>query len=141
MDIWQLVAPQINPADKWGNPREIDPLLLIVFWIVIVESGWAAVVHSGFRAPETGRASQHHKGRAVDYHFASNRPLPIQIDIMLLILDRWGLNDKVGLGIYPTWATPGFHLDIRGEKARWGFIGDDEVGWQQALDFINRRFQ
>ena len=43
---------------------------------------------------------------------------------MIEALNDLQVAEKVGFGIYPDWNSPGFHLDARGEWARWGYIGD-----------------
>ncbi|RJR31883.1 MAG: hypothetical protein C4574_00590 [Candidatus Latescibacterota bacterium] len=50
------------------------------------------------------------------------------------------LQDSCGYGIYPNWQNPGHHFDVRGYRARWGFIGKKEVSFDLALAHAKKLF-
>jgi hypothetical protein len=50
------------------------------------------------------------------------------------------LEEICGLGIYPDWAHPGFHLDLRGYKARWGRVEGSYVAYEEALHFAKEKW-
>jgi len=50
----------------------------------------------------------------------------------------------VGMGLYPDWNNPGFHLDHRGEKRRWSEIAGvyqaGQAGFDKAVALIVARY-
>ncbi|MBN1882810.1 MAG: hypothetical protein JW885_11595 [Deltaproteobacteria bacterium] len=84
------------------------------------------VIHSDWRKPPDGVPpelwpSEHNHGRAVDFH-VENLDYLDAADLMKFSLRRLDVWQSVGLGLYPHWNNPGFHLDTRGYMARWGAV-------------------
>ena len=125
LSIWRLIAAYFKPrgtGDSFGAPERMSGLVLLVIWVIRFSTGWKIRVNHGHKTGGHSKNSQHYKGTALDFHFITETPFYEQILKVEQILKAWQLFDFVGLGIYPDWNTPGFHIDARGSKARWGYI-------------------
>ena len=140
MNIWDYVKG-FSPKEKWGKPEKMNGLLLLLLPVIRLEflkedANCHFIVHCGFEEDGHAPKSQHYLGNAVDFHIETILPYARQIEKMLDVLDRLQVSNYVGLGIYPTWNNPGFHLDVRGSLARWGFINGKEESFKKALEAI-----
>lgn len=143
--VWSKLK-WFSPSENWGDPSKVDPTLLLLLDEIRDVIGWPIVIHCAYETSGHSPNSYHYLGRAVDFHFKSSVPFYEQVERLLRILDQIKLeisyyviykpsrsllpiSDFVGLGIYPAWNNPGFHLDIRSSKtpARWGWKGDYEI--------------
>ena len=63
------------------------------------------------------------------------------IKAVLLALEIMGLLNKSGVGIYFKKNGKGsqlsIHIDLRGKKARWTFIGEEMVTFEIGLDYLD----
>ena len=130
-DIWSHIAPEFSKTENWGLPGRVSGLTLLALSIIRRETGWPVVIHNAFELTGHSANSQHYQGKAVDFHFTTDVQYYRQVLMVEQILNRYQLSEFVGLGIYPGWNNPGFHLDTRGSKARWGF---DRMGREVAYE-------
>jgi hypothetical protein len=129
-----------SPRESWGAPDRMNGLLILL--LDAVRDLWGDAqfdIHCGFEAGGHAKDSYHKTGAAVDYHIESSLPFLKQIERLEAILKELQVFDKVGLGIYPDWNNPGFHLDVRGSFSRWGRIGVTYVGYADAIEHAKRR--
>lgn len=133
--IWDFVQPEFSRAEKWGDPSKMSGLLLILLKIIRRETGWPIAIHCGWEEDGHVSDSQHQRGSAADFHFIVAVPYKVQVDTLSDLLVRLQAAEFVGLGIYPDWNTPGFHLDTRGVKARWGRVAGKYVSFAEAYRF------
>jgi hypothetical protein len=135
MDIWERLKPEFSKSENWGNPDKINGLLLILLQIIRKRVGYPIHINNAFR-DEKGK-SQHPKGNAVDFYFKGLNYLEACYRLEQCLKELQVLN-HVGLGIYLDWNTRGFHLDVRGERARWSRIEGEyktmEEGIKQLLE-------
>jgi len=100
-----------NKEENWGSPESMDYRLLWLLDNIRKEIGKAFIVHCGFETSGHSQKSFHKEGMAVDLHVRG-----------IGLYTAWELLDKMwwigGVGIYPYWNKPGFHLDI-GPRRRW----------------------
>ncbi len=122
--------------ENWGNSEKVNGSLLILLDKIRELSNIPIVIHNAYATTGHSSNSQHYLGNAVDFHFKTNRPYAEQIQILESILRLLQVYDFVGLGIYPDWGKKGFHLDVRGEKARWGRVNGEYISYEKALAFI-----
>ena len=120
--VWQLVDPYFDRDEAWGDPDKINGLLVLLMWAIRQSIPDRYNIHFGTQGTHTP-GSQHGLGNADDGHFISSLPFYDQIIRLESVLDALQVSDRVGLGIYPAWDIPGFHIDVRGYMARWGWIG------------------
>ena len=75
-------------------------------------------IHAGYDLKGHSEYSYHKLGDAVDVDF---RKIPLweAYSALQKVLERYNLQDKVGIGIYFWWNHPGFHLDLRGFELTW----------------------
>jgi hypothetical protein len=131
--IWTRIKRYFSKDEAWGNPEDISGLLLMVLYQIRLASGWPVIIHCGTQGKHC-KNSYHYKGLAVDFHFDTNvASLTEQIQPLLNFLEEMQLKDFVGLGVYPEWNNPGFHLDVRGYKARWAFVGGKQVSFEEGI--------
>lgn len=135
VDIWFLIGSEFSRAEPWGDSRKMSGVLLLVLRALRQAVGKPFVIHCGYELTGHTSDSKHHTGEAVDFHVADmpyvNAVLAIQAATVALQVDGF-----IGLGIYPEWEHPGFHLDIRPNRARWGRVGGKYVSYENALDAI-----
>jgi uncharacterized protein YcbK (DUF882 family) len=93
-----------------GNEHPVEPRLLDLVYRVMTHFGAQEIrVISGYRTPSRGGASNHGKGRALDFIVPGTR----DIDVATFAREL----GFVGVGIYP---TSGFvHLDVRDRSYFW----------------------
>lgn len=120
--IWKYIW-YLSKREAWGNPEKINGLLLLLFDPITKYMGARFIVHYAFQGNHSA-TGQHPQGNAADGHFDFDFPFYEQIIKLEKILEGLQVDDRVGLGLYPAWNNPGFHLDVRGRKARWGWIGE-----------------
>ena len=136
----------ITLTNAWGPIGKVNGFLILLTDVIVGEMGCPYVVHCAYQASGHSAKSQHYLGNAQDGHFVTDISFREQVHRVMTILDGLNVSDRVGVGIYPDWkilATgepcPGFHIDVRGTKARWGRINDEYVGWLQALKYIEKK--
>ena len=69
--------------------------------------GTDIILHYGVEG-EHSKNSFHYKGMAVDLHFERYKQLIKTSELFEFIVNEW----IGGIGVYPHWNAPGFHLDI-----------------------------
>ena len=131
MTIWNELE-HFNRDENWGDPDKMNGALLLLANALRDFIDERCVVHRGFATSGHSPKSQHYAGNAFDYHFDSGYSFKMQIDQMLDALSYFQVDDRVGLGIYPEWYHPGFHLDLRGCRARWGRVKGIYVSFAEA---------
>lgn len=112
-------------ATEFGtdDPSKIEPSLVENLEALRKAAGDKPVtVHSGYRDPSKNAAtpnaakdSQHTHGTAADIHIGD-----MSVDEMYALAQTIpGFKDG-GIGVYPNANPPYIHVDVRGQKARWG---------------------
>jgi hypothetical protein len=133
MDIFDRLV-YFRRHESWGDPTRVSGILLltldalrgIVRHKFIIHCCWADSGHSS--------NSQHYLGNAVDFHVEGCNPF-IAVGLIEEALAELQAAEHCGLGLYPDWRpVPGFHFDVRGERARWGFVSGDEAAVQVSYD-------
>ena len=121
--IWEIIEPHFSRKEPWGDSDKMNGLLLLLLFALREEIPWPFVIHYGTLGKHSSD-SQHPSGNAVDGHFITDIHFYDQILRVESALDALQVAGRVGLGLYPAWNTPGIHIDVRGRKARWGWIGE-----------------
>ena len=88
----------------------MDMRLLVLLDVARELVGFPFIIHSSYSLKGHSRTGYHPKGQAVDGHFRDISPVAAYG-----LLDSWWPG---GLGAYPYWNSPGFHLDV-GPRRRW----------------------
>lgn len=131
--IWEESG--VEKTDQWGDPDKVSGFLIALIGLIQSEIG-EVEIHCAYKKNGHSKNSQHYKGNAADFHFKNlcKESFMEQYNDIIEVLDEFQLTDFTGLGIYPQWNNPGFHIDVRGEKARWGQIDGEYVGADYALE-------
>lgn len=140
MSVWNNLR-YFRPSENWGEHSKMNPMLLILLDKVRDIIGTSIHINCGYELTGHEPDSQHGYGNAADFHIEglslkkANKLILAALDIVR-IADK-PASDVCGLGIYPDWNTPGFHLDVRGYKARWGAVKKEGkqvyVSYDEAL--------
>ena len=128
--IWDTIEPYFLKKEPWGEPDKISGLLLLTLHNIRLRSSWPMIIHCGTQGKHC-KNSYHYKGLAVDFHFIPpNNSISFrdQARFLMQYLVDMQFSDFTGLGVYPDWKHPGFHLDCRGFKARWLKQNGEYVG-------------
>lgn len=138
--------------EKWGLPHKMNGLLIMLLekvrklYLESYDPEARLSIHCGYERTGHASNSQHDQpmknskghemdriGNASDFHIVSKLSYSKQIEAMILILTDLQVEGIVGLGIYPDWNSPGFHLDVRGFKGRWGRVKGKYISFGDAL--------
>lgn len=118
LTIWDIVT-EFKKTENWGKPDKVNGLLILLLQRIRNRVGCPMHINNAFR-DETG-TSQHPRGNAVDFYFTGISYLEACVRLEQS-LKELQVQNHVGLGIYLDWNIRGFHLDVRGERARWSRI-------------------
>lgn len=114
-----------------------------VMWL-INKIGWAfieeVVPHELYAINGHATGSYHYHGQAADFHIKTDKPLLDQIRLLEKTLSVLGLNGHCGLGVYPFWNDPGFHLDTRSKRSFWVFDGKEYRYGEEARSWLRIHF-
>lgn len=125
--------------EKWGDPDRMNPILLHLLDDLRDRIGSPFVIHCGYETSGHTKKSQHYYGNAVDFHVKGmsflEAYLAIDNELEHIFIINQPAAELVGFGIYPDWNHPGFHLDVRGYRARWGRISGQYVALSEALKY------
>jgi uncharacterized protein YcbK (DUF882 family) len=143
MMVWNNIK-YFRPTENWGDSKRMNPMLLILLDKLRDIIGKPISINCGYETEGHEPNSQHGYGNAVDFHVKgmkfkeANQQILAALDIIIIAGRK--ASDLVGYGIYPHWNTAGFHLDVRGYKARWGALNRDGkqtyVSFDEALKAI-----
>lgn len=136
-----------SKQEAWGDHRKMNGSLLRLLdritdkakkyaWENYKEVAYC-IVHCGYDTEGHTENSRHYVGCAVDFHFTSITPMEAY-EIIIQILKEEQMINHSGLGVYPDWHHPGFHLDIRDpddwRPDRWAQVTGKYVAIQRGLD-------
>jgi hypothetical protein len=167
--LWDHIK-HFHAGEKWGPPAGMNGLLVML--LDKIRECWpeaSFVIHCGLESDGHSKDSFHKTGNAVDFHIQKRGTapdsslnestkesgavppfpdFPAQIERLEAILKELQVFNRVGLGVYPDWYNPGFHLDVRGTYARWGRIAIKQpdgkveaeyVGYADAVEHAKRK--
>lgn len=118
MKIWKLLN-NFTENEDWGASEKMNPVLLLLLDKLRDKVGHIFRINCGYSTDGHATRSQHYLGNAVDFVILGV-PFKQAHQLLQEALLELKVEDEVGLGCYPFWNTSGFHLDVRGERARWG---------------------
>lgn len=134
-------------GESWGDYKKMHPLIIIILekFRSALPSGYWIKVHCGYKQGGHTKNSYHYQGKAVDFHVVGCSFIEAERHLMRFLKraiyydnKEYYLLNYVGLGIYPEWQDPGFHLDIRGQKASWSKLNGShrpyEFGMEKARE-------
>ena len=93
------------------------------------------VMHAGYAETGHAKGSEHYKGNAVDFHIeglSTEKAFDFVQDVLVLLQ----IINRCGLGFYPQWNNPGFHLDLNGRKKRWGWLNGQMTTLEKAHTYM-----
>lgn len=147
--IW-LCLKHFKRSEAWGDPDLMDPFLLLImdgFRDSLPKGCWIKV-HNGYKEGGHSQNSYHYKGMASDWHVEGCSLVNAERWLMRYLyksinIDNSGklyqLIDYVGIGIYPDWNNPGFHLDVRGKRASWARLNNQYVAYRLGVEAAKER--
>ena len=116
--------PYFTKDEKWGDYTKVPwthvhHLCAIRTGLLCHGYDWPISIHCCYEAGGHASKSWHKKGEATDFHFVTNFHISIQHEMLRKILIKARLESFMGIGVYPFWNTPGFHVDGRGSSLYW----------------------
>ena len=120
---WEHIE-HFTAAENWGEASRVNGALILLLDKIRDLLNYGIVIHNAYERGGHSENSQHYLGNAVDFHVEGMQFITAYRRIEE-ILAALGVSNHVGFGVYPNWNTPGFHLDVRGTKARWGAVSTD----------------
>jgi len=130
MTIWGKVK-HFHPKENWGESSRVNGMLILLLDKITGEVKkycWReykrispCIIHCAYETSGHSVNSQHYTGNAADFHFENISAIKA-FELILKVLKDYQMDEFVGLGVYPDWYKPGFHLDVRGYKARWSQV-------------------
>lgn len=117
-----------SDKERWGNFSRMSGFALWLIDELRERFGEPFIIHCAFETIGHADNSRHPKGEAIDFHIETEDTLQKQYEKIEKILEDLQVGNRVGLGVYD-W---GWHIDSRGEKARWArhrsceYIGIEE---------------
>ena len=144
MNIWD-VTDGFTHYEGWGDHSKMDGFVLMLITalrkaIREVDPSATIVVHVGYTLAGHSKNSQHYKGCAIDFHLNTTLRYDAQVDLVISTLRSLQVHERVGLGLYPDWNSPGFHIDTRGTMARWGYIAGVYSRFEDTYDHTLNKF-
>jgi hypothetical protein len=139
------LSPFFDADENWGNINIVQWYHVHHLWLIrraLVKEGrnWPMIIHCCHESVGHAKDSYHYKGVATDFHFENTKgsTLQNQLEWLLTAMINCGLDQFMGLGVYPEWhPVGGFHLDSRGSSVRWIRIGNT---YHYGTDEISRYF-
>jgi hypothetical protein len=141
---------EYDEIDLWGNHiwhnsttlentdfqsiKKLDEIRSII--------GLPITLHCAYQNGGHSSKSMHYrrKNTAIDFSIKGKGTYLEKIAHVCNALDSLGYARTCGLGIYPDWLNPGFHLDHRGEKKRWGALFENGkqayYGFEYVLAYV-----
>lgn len=150
-NIWKYIDNfSVSEKDVFGEPafkypNEMNPAILHIIDGIRNECRQPIILHATNEKDGHTENSQHYIDNAVDFHmqginFVDAMNIVMEYITVYAFIDR-PLKQYMGIGIYPDWNTPGFHLDFRGYEASWGRIGKNYVSFDAALKYSLDKFK
>lgn len=121
----------VKPDAAWGDFSMMDWRLLVLlenFQSKLPKGCWVKI-HCAYKPNE----KYHKSGIAVKFHIVGCSFIEAERHLTHY-LSSTGLNVYCGVGLYPDWDDPGFHLDIRGYKEIWAKINGNYCDYSKALE-------
>lgn len=143
--IMWLLLRHFKDYEAWGDPSKMDPFILFLidgFRESLPKGCWIKV-HCGYKEKGHTKNSFHYKGKAIDFHVIGMHVSEAESHLQKYLRTPKIINgveckliDFVGIGVYPEWADPGFHLDTRGVRASWARIKGKYVAYELGVEVI-----
>ena len=102
----------------WGDSNQVNGLLLRILDEIRAEVGAPVLIHAAYETSGHASNSEHKRGDAIDCHFKGVTLWRAYQGIQK-VLAKYNLVDRVGIGVYFWWNSPGFHIDLRGFGLTW----------------------
>jgi len=128
-----------SPSEAWGDPAMMERETVFLMDHIRSAMRHPIVIHCGYEKRPYRPTSRHNSGSAVDFHIAGIA-FRDAVELAEETIQKLGVSEQVGLGVYPHWNNPGFHLDTRGYRSRWGAVKRNGrqiyVSYDEALTHI-----
>lgn len=113
---WEQVH-YFKPEEWRDDPSKVSTELVLILDHFRHMVGAPVTIHCCWQQQGHAPKSYHYTGQAVDFHVDKSVPLETQYSVLSAIR---GIG---GLGFYPDWNNPGWHVDIRS--------GADRLEWRR----------
>ena len=129
---WSKVR-HFNVGEFGPRADLVDPTLVHIMDELRERSGWAIRINVAWAEKGHSKKSYHYTGQAIDFAFLGGSSLE-QYCFMR------EFREIGGIGFYPEWNTPGWHIDLRSGFLQWvHHYGTYTYGPQLMSRFLNMR--
>jgi len=134
--------PYFSYRENWGDLDKVQwwhikHLFEIRLDLMQTGNDWPMIIHCCYEKTGHSKNSFHYQGCATDFHFQTNQEFEEQYKKLKITLQSLNLWNFVGLGVYPGWNNPGFHLDGRGWSLRWIKTNENYLyGEEKIFEYI-----
>ena len=110
---------------KYFTPEEVgaedmSPALMFKIDIFRGQIGHSVIVHCGYETSGHSENSYHYKKMALDFHVKGHTDYKEQFRKLMDL--KFG-----GIGWYPEWNNPGWHIDIRSDFLLWKQVNEKYI--------------
>ena len=141
--LW-IILDTFEISEAWGDPFEMHPILMYIIekFNKSLPHGCWIKIHCGYKERFSKKNSLHCEGRAIDFHVVGCSFIEAERHLMKFLNESvilYGRGEHklinfVGVGIYPEWSDPGFHLDIRGKPSSWARLDGKYITYTKGLE-------
>ena len=133
MNIWTQTR-YFKKGENWGEPEKMNGAFVLTLDLVrhYFKSDQRFIIHCGCETAGHKINGDHPRGEGVDCHI-ENIGIKAAYEKLIEVFDLLQLNNFVSLGVYPEWYSPGFHIGLRGYKARWCKLGGEYLAIERAF--------
>lgn len=119
-NLWSKTK-YFSEKENWGCADKMNWALVLTLDEIRsrMPAGCMVKINCGYEKAgheETSFHSRHDKGCAVDFVVIG---MSLKQAFTFLYNNLEKMNINYGLGVYPQWNTPGFHLDLRNDTLYW----------------------
>lgn len=134
MTIWTQLR-YFKIRENWGDPWHMNGAFLLALDTIrhYYNDDERFIIHCAYELEGHKSGGDHPLGNGADLHI-ENILLKTAYEKMLGILNYLQLDEVMALGVYPEWNNPGFHLGLRGSKARWCKKGGIYLGIDKSFE-------
>jgi len=112
--IWPQIKRYFSQDENWGSIGFMDVRLLWNLYQIRDELARGFNINCAFEKTGHSSKSTHGLGMAVDFYVTRTDPQELY-NLYCFFLNNW----YGGVGLYPYWNKPGFHLDIGPNYRTW----------------------
>ena len=136
--FWEQVK-HFSPTEWRKDWTKVDPNLILTLdkirdVVGQLYPGTKILIHVAWEDSGHSPKSYHYTGLAVDFHFDVPKNVDFNYLKQFMLLNSF--REFGGIGFYPHWNHPGWHVDLRDRKPALYWFRDKDGKYHYGLDAI-----